>query len=142
MRQLNSDANLNVPPGKNDVPYATKLELVRAIMANSAEVAAGTTAGTGAAIDVALPFDPGYVWACKSAGTGAPVQAVKHPGLADDDCIKTVAAGTVTVDAAGLITLGTDGQKKFSIGTDADLNENTQPIRWLAIGFRNFGGFQ
>jgi hypothetical protein len=142
MRSLNSDFVLNVPPGKNDVPYATKLELVRSILANNAEVAAGTVTGTGAAFDVALPFDPGFVWACKTAGTGAPVQAIKHPGLPDDDCIKTVAAGTVTVDTAGLITLGGNGQKKFSIGTDADLNENAQPIRWLAIGFRNYNGFQ
>ena len=101
-----------------------------------------TSSGTGAAISVELPFAPGYVWACKTAGTGAPVQAVKHPGLPDDDCIKTVAAGTTTVDTAGLITLGASGGGKgFQIGTDTDLNENAQPIRYLALGF-NDNGFQ
>lgn len=142
MRNLAADLALNVPPGKNDVPYASKLELVRSILANNAEVCAGTVTGTGAALDVALPFDPGFVWACKTAGTGAPITCIKHPGLADDDTILMLAAGTTSIDTAGLITLGADGAKKFSLGTDTQLNEAAQPIRWLAIGFRNYATFQ
>lgn len=142
MRSLAADLALNVPPGKNDVPYATKLELVRSILGSACEAFAGTVTGTGALITVNCPFDPGFVWLCKTAGTGAPTQSLKHPGLPDDDCIHTVAAGTVTVDTAGQITLGADGSKSFTIGTDAAINEAAQPIRYLALGFRNYGGQQ
>lgn len=134
-----SYAQTQIPArGRDSVPYPDWRSFIQGAFLRNAEAVAGTATGTGALLDVNLPFDPGYVWACKTAGTGAPVQAIKHPGLADDDCIKTVAAGTTTVDTAGLITLGS---KKFTVGTDADLNENTQPIRYLALGF-NDNSFQ
>jgi hypothetical protein len=64
----------------------------------------------------------------------------KHPGMADDDTLKTIAAGTRTLDAAGGVTLGALGEKKFTIGTDADINEAAQPILWFARGFSATGG--
>lgn len=138
MRGLASDTALNASTGKVDIPYATKLELVRSILANNAEICAGSVAGTGAAIEVVTPFDPGFVWLLKNSGTGDPIQMLKHPGHATASAMKTVAAGTVSTVAADGITLGT---KKFTIGTDADINENGETILWLAIGFRNYSGY-
>lgn len=141
MRGLQSDAALNVPPGKNDVPYPSKLELVRSILMNAAEVAAGTVTGTGAPIPVTLPFDPGIVWAIKPVGAGAPIQCLKHPGFAADTSLQTIAPGANAIVPA-TIALGADGTKMFTIGADPGINEAGMAIRWFAVGFRNYAGFQ
>lgn len=132
-----ADSVLNVPPGKNDVPYLTKLEAVRAVLKHATECFQGVTTGTGSAIEVTVPFDPAVVIAFKTAGTGAPVAAIKLAGMAADDTIKIVATGAMTYDTSGLITL-TSG--KFVIGTDADLNEASNAIRWVAFGHRDISG--
>lgn len=129
MRQTAADIALNVPPGKNDVPYPSKLELVRLLLAKNCECVAGKiAAATGAAMDVATPFDPAFVivWDATTAALW-----LKFPSLPDDDSvvIDTAAAG----DAAGGITLGT---LKFTIGTDAKINALNDVLHWVAFGFR------
>jgi hypothetical protein len=132
-----SFAQQQIPPrGRDAVPYPDWRQFINGVMLRGAEAMAGTVLGTGALINVLTPFDPGYVVLLKPAGTGAPIQMHKHPGQTTDNTLKTIAAGTVTVVAAG-VTLGT-GQ--FSIGTDAGINEVAQPILWRAFGFSSTGG--
>lgn len=134
-----SYAGLQVPTaGKTDIPYADQRALGQKYLKHGMEAYCGTVTGTGALITVSgLPFDPAIVELWKVTGTGAPIHMKKFPQLADDDSMKVIAAGTMTLDAAGGITLGT---KQFTIGTDADINENTVPIHWIAYGFRDLGG--
>lgn len=138
IRTLYADAQLNVPPGKNDVPYATKLELVRSIMSHMSEAAAGSVTGTGAAIEVATPFSPGLVLLFNRT---APCFAMKTPGMAGDDCMKLSGVPALTYVGANGITLGITGTTKgFTIGTDADINTAAEVIEWVAIGFRDQDG--
>lgn len=132
MRNLAADAALNVPPGKNDVPYATKLELVRSILGSMCEGAAGKYTGTGASLDIATPFDPAvvFIWDVTQACLG-----IKFPTLADDD---TLLIDTLAVqDTAGGITLGT---LKFNVGTEAKLNTTSDVCHWFALAFRGNTG--
>lgn len=137
-RTLYADAQLNVPPGKNDVPYPSKLELVRSIMSHMSECASGSVTGTGAAIEIATPFAPGVVLLFNRT---APAMAFKSPGMAGDDCIKQVTAGTLSYITSNGITLGITGTNKgFTIGTDADINTAAEVVEWVAFGFRDQDG--
>ncbi len=126
--------------GRDAVPYPDWRTFIDGVMLRAAETRSGTVTGTGAAIEVALDFDPAEVSLYKMTGTGAPITMDKHPGMGDDDTLKTIANGTRTLDAAGGVTLGTVGQKKFTIGTDADINEAGVAILWTARGYSPTGG--
>lgn len=134
-----SNAQAKIPTGKEDTAYLDTTKLVRSVFGRGVESQSGTVTGTGAAIEVALDFDPAEVTLMKVAGTGAPITMEKHPGMATDTALKTVAAGTRTVAPAG-VTLGALGQKKFTIGTDAGINEVGVAILWTARGYSATGG--
>lgn len=135
-----SKAQASIPTGIQDTPNPDVRKQVQGIFDRVVESQSGTVLGTGAAIEVTLDFDPAEVRLIKATGTGAPITMEKHPGMADDDTLKTVAAGTRTLDAAGGVTLGSQGQKKFTIGTDADINEVGVAILWTAKGYSSQGG--
>lgn len=134
-----SKAQASIPTGIQDTPNPDIRKQVQGIFDRVEESQSGTVLGTGAAIEVTLDFDPAEVTLKKVAGTGAPITMEKHPGQATDSVIKTVAAGTRTVAAAG-VTLGAQGEKKFTIGTDADINEVGVAILWTAKGYSATGG--
>lgn len=137
IRSLYADEQLNVPPGKNDVPYATKLELVRAILRHASECAAGSVTGTGAAIEVATPFSPGVVMLFNRT---APCFALKTPGMTLANAMKLAGTPALTYDA-DTCTLGITGTTKgFTIGADADINSAAEEIEWVAWGFRDQDG--
>lgn len=133
-----SNAQRQIPNGKQDTPLLDTTKLVQGVFARMEESQAGTVTGTGALITVNLDFDPAEVELIKPAGTGAPVVMKKHPGQATDSTLKVIAAGTQTIVAAG-VTLGAQGAKSFTIGTDAAINESGQPILWIARGYSGAG---
>jgi cobalamin biosynthesis protein CbiG len=131
-----SHAQQQIPQtGREAVPYSDWRQMIEGVMLRGAEMQAGTVAGTGAALDVALTFDPAVVVLIDETQN---VVAIKHPGQATD--IATTIKAAVVGAAAATCTLGTQGQKKFTIGTNADVNTVADVVRWIAIGFSAKGG--
>jgi hypothetical protein len=104
---------------------------ILAALGTVAEFAVGEYTGTGAALDIALPFDPkvvivnnltdgdtmGFAFNTTNVGTKSQVIAL-----------------AVAQEAAQGILFGAAGTKKFSLGTAATLNETAKVFQYLAIG--------
>jgi len=135
IRTLYSDIYLNTQNGKTDVPYASKLELVRAIMLHAAEAYSGRFTGTGAALEVVTPFAPGFVILFNRT---APCLVVKMPGMAAAASMKLNGTPALTYTGTNMVTLGVvAGPLGFTVGTDADLNTAAEVVEWVALGFRD-----
>lgn len=119
---------------KKKPTYLDAVEIARGLFKHGGEMFCGTTTGTGSAIDVPTPFDPAVVILFNET---APCLAIKMPSMAGDDSIKIVAAGTMTYVTSNMITLGV---KKFTIGSDADINTAAEVTHWIALGARDVGG--
>lgn len=134
-RENQSDAAIP-STGAAAVPYPTWREVARGLLKNGAEMFfGGPFDGTGSAIVVSdLPFDPACVVLINRDGLA---WAVKTPGMAGDDCVKFVTDGTMSYITSDGITLGT---KSFTIGTDGDLNVDTEELHYIAVGARDTGG--
>lgn len=105
-------------------------------LAAAAEVSVGTYTGTGSAVTVNLDFDPKVVIGYNE--TDGDVAFLHISGASDGVTLKIVDSGSGTTDlskASAGITLGAAGERKFTIGTDAALNENAKTYRYVAIGF-------
>ncbi len=127
-------ADTQIPAaGKDAVPYATWAEIVRTLGQHVGEMAFGTVTGTGANIVVATPFDPAMVVVINETDGSMHVH-IPTMTAADVFAIKTAAVAYIST---GGITLGT---KQFTIGTDADLNTNSDVLHWAAFGARNVNG--
>lgn len=128
-----SYAESRIPEGIESVPYLDSTTVVRDLLKRATEAQSGGVTGTGAAIEVALDFDPAVVILFNRT---APCAAMKLPGMATDNAMKIVTAGTVSFSAS-VCTLGVG---KFTIGTDADVNTVAEEIEWLALGFSALDG--
>ena len=84
--------------------------------------------GTVAAFTIECGFKPRYVLVCNVTSRD---QMEFYEGMADDSGIKTVAAGTRTLDVADAITPTDNG---FTMGLDTDVVVTSEQISWLAIG--------
>jgi hypothetical protein len=95
--------------------------------------ASGTVAGTGAAINLVLGFKPKYV---RLFNTTTAAQVEWMDGMAQAAGIKTVTAGTQTYITSGGVSdyNSTQFGRGITIGADAALNVNTNPIIWMAMG--------
>lgn len=132
MRELGFDTKLP-QKGADHIPYPDLIELARYYQQAGVEAFAGNMVGTGAALDSpALPFDPAMVLLVDETQN---VLAIKFPSQPTDTAttVKAAAVGA----AAASITLG---MKKFTLGTNADVNTVADVIRFVAIGFRDQGG--
>jgi hypothetical protein len=107
------------------------------MMAHVGEVFCGTVEGTGALLEVACPFDPAVVivW-----NEDDPTLGVHLPSMAAAHMLKLTDAPALTHAAVDGITRGAFGEKKFSIGADADLNVAAETLHFVAIGSRGLGG--
>lgn len=129
-----SYAQTQIPPrGRDAVPYPDWRQFINGAMLRTAEAMSGTVTGTGAALDVATPFDPAVVMLVNETQG---VLAVKMPGQTGATAL-TQKAGATTAAAAASITLDTG---KFTLGTNADVNTAADVIRWTAWGFSALGG--
>lgn len=131
MAARNSYAQTQIPTGKADTPYLDSTKLVMGLLKRMSESQGGSVTGTGAAIEIALDFDPAAVILFNRT---APCLAIKFPGMTTDTGMKLTGVPALTASAA-ICTLGTLGQKKFTIGTDADVNTAAEVIEWIAFGF-------
>lgn len=84
--------------------------------------------GTVAAFTITCGFKPRYVLVCNVTSRD---QMEYFEGMDDDSGIKTVAAGTRTLDAADAITVSESG---FTMGLDTDVHVTSEQISWIAIG--------
>ena len=99
--------------------------------------AVGQIPGTGADIDIALPFTPRYVRLVNRDGLAA---AEHFCGMASGTAVKTITAGTMSLVAApNGVTLHEQFElddpapaRGFRIGADADLNVTDEEIFWFA----------
>ncbi|MDQ3170286.1 MAG: hypothetical protein M3Q55_09140 [Acidobacteriota bacterium] len=136
MPNRESFAETQIPTtGRAGIPYPDYHKIVQGLLLHGAEMFFGTMTGTGAALDSpALPFDPAMVMIINQTTL---CKGIKLPSMADDDFYKEVAAGTATYDTAGGITLGV---KKFTLGTDVELNAAANVIHFVAFGAKSVGG--
>lgn len=84
--------------------------------------------GTVAAFSITCGFKPRYV---KVVNVTSRDQMEWYEGMADDSGIKTVAAGTRTLDVADAITVSESG---FTMGLDTDVVVTSEQISWVAVG--------
>lgn len=136
MRELNLDVQ-RPTDGKSAIPYTDITTLALHMLKHSAECFSGSVEGTGAALEVELPFDPAVVLLINRS---APALAIKTPGMAGDDCLKQITAGTLSYITANGVTLSIADGKGFTIGSDADINTAAEVIEYVAWGFRDLGG--
>lgn len=122
--------------GAAAAPIMTSPNAMLSVMANVAEAAVGEYAGTGAAQDVVLPFDPLFVLICGIDNTVASVAVAfaTTDGQTAAKSMKLTGAPTVALIGANGVVCGTAGQKKFSLGSDASINENGKKYSYIAVG--------
>lgn len=94
----------------------------------------GTVTGTGAALNISIGFIPDHVLVVNGSGAET---LEWFSSMAAASAFKTVTAGTRSVISSGGITAfsgsATAGQG-FTIGADADVNVNTEVLRYIAWG--------
>lgn len=83
--------------------------------------------GTVAAFTITLGFKPRYVAVVNVTSRD---MMEYFEGMADDSGVKTVAAGTRTLDVADAITVSNAG---FVMGLDTDVVVTSEQISWMAI---------
>ncbi len=84
--------------------------------------------GTVAAFTIICGFKPRYVLV---SNVDSRDQMEFFEGMADDSGVKSVAAGTRTLDVADAITPNDNG---FTMGLDTDVVVTSEQISWIAIG--------
>lgn len=97
------------------------------------EIQVGEYTGTGAALDVPLDFDPIFVFVVNLTDSDAFGFALKTANVGTKSYKVIGAAGPATVAAQGIL-FAAAGLKKFSLGTDAGLNETGKTFQYIAIG--------
>lgn len=96
-----------------------------------AEMAVGEYAGTGAALDVALAFDPIFVLVYNLTDGDAMGFAFNTASVGTKSASIVLATAQ---EAAQGILFAAAGTKKFSLGTSAVLNENAKTYQYVAFG--------
>lgn len=96
-----------------------------------AEVAVGEYTGTGAALDVALAFDPVFVLVYNLTDGDAMGFAFNTASVGTKSASIVLATAQ---EAAQGILFAAAGSKKFSLGTSAVLNESAKVFQYIAIG--------
>ena len=96
------------------------------VLQSASHIQYGTYTGTGVALDVTTDGDPILVIV---SDTSQNTIGVHIKGMTDAHFFK-IKTAAVAHTAANGITLGTD---KFTIGTDSDINTNTDTGFWLAF---------
>lgn len=87
----------------------------------------GALIGTGANVDVrTVGFRPRKV---QLVNIVAPDTLMWTDSMADAAGLKEVAAGTISMISSGGVTPLSDG---FRLGTDSDMNVDTQKVHWVA----------
>lgn len=113
--------------------------LIKAMVA-SAEMAVGEYTGTGAALDVALPFEPSFVAvfdlsdAASTAGFAFNTTNAGTKSYVLKPVATTPAASQLAMLASQGITF-TAGSKKFTLGTDTNVNNTGKTYQYVAFGF-------
>jgi len=128
-----TSASLLVPTAVASIPHPDFRALINGVFKHSGEWFFGTMTGTGATLDSpTLPFDPAMVILLNETDGSVHI-ATPTTGTAKGMSIKLAAAWMSTVG----ITIGV---KKFTLGTDADLNGAADVIHFAALGVRDLGG--
>lgn len=131
-----SYAQSQVPAdGKSSTPFPDYHKIVQGMLKHGTECVSGSVTGTGAALEVATPFDPGVVLLFNRT---AACFVMKTPGMTGANAMKLSGVPALTFDADSC-TLGVAAGKGFTIGPDADINSAAEEIEWVAFGFRDAG---
>lgn len=135
--RISNSASVLPDKAVNSVPYID-FRMLSAALAHVGEFYFGSVEGTGAALEVTgLPFDPAVVILLNETDPGI---GIYTPSMAAAKGVKLTDAPALTFMAANGITLGAKGERKFTIGADADLNGAADVIHYVAIGSRGVGG--
>lgn len=128
-------AQENKPHNTHPFTAGTQAALMAAL-AGLAQFKVGGYAGTGASLDVSLGFTPKAVIITGDDATPPTQPCIGlHFGHTAAKGIKVVDSGAGTTDISVMSSNGiTLGTKKFTVGTDANLNENGKNYKYVAIG--------
>lgn len=96
------------------------------------QIKSGTTAGTGATINITCGFVPNAVWIYNTTGNAA---LYWNSAMADASGVKQ-SAGTISlITTLGITPTDPNGSFiGFSIGADTDVNVSEEALKWTAIG--------
>lgn len=109
------------------------------------QIAVGSSAGTGAAINVSIGFSPRYVKVYNNNDAGALFSTVEWwEGMAAASAFKTKSIadnGATALKSSEKITAGgisqyagsTTASAGFTIGADADINASGETVYYIAV---------
>lgn len=112
-------------------PGAGLSELVGSL-GNVVEGAVGEYTGTQAAADIVLPFDPYFVFINNKTDGDTAGYAIRTTNLGTTS--QTIVALTAQIASAGIL-FGALGTKKFSLGSNAVVNETAKVFQYIALGW-------
>lgn len=119
--------------GKGEgVPLITAALLADTVLKRVAEVQVGEYTGTGAALDVALDFDPVFVAVFNLTDGTMAGFAFNTASVGSASYRQSAALGFVKANTGVLFAAA--GLRKFSLGVDAIVNVNTKVYQFIAIG--------
>ncbi|MCB1341384.1 MAG: hypothetical protein KDK24_10035 [Pseudooceanicola sp.] len=102
------------------------------------QIAYGTLAGTGSAINVPLGFSPSIIFIINQTDPGFFIWTAD---MADAEMLKLTDAPALTFPTsngislyAGSDTPGSQAAKGFTIGADTDMNGSSDVLTYIAIG--------
>jgi hypothetical protein len=124
---------LQIPESTEQIPHPDWRAIANGMLKHGSEMFFGTMTGTGAALDSpTLPFDPAMVLVYNLTDVSVHIKLPSQAGA-----VSLAIKAAVSATAANGITLGV---KKFTLGTDADLNAAADVLHFVAIGSRDIGG--
>lgn len=103
------------------------------VLSRVPEMAVGEYTGTGAALDVALNFDPKFVLVYNLTDGDTMGFAFNTTNVADTSAVVDAAVAAATASQG--ILFAAAGAHKFSLGTDAKLNESAKVYQYVAFGY-------
>lgn len=118
--------------GENPPNFAAAM-LADTVLKRVAEVQVGEYTGTGAALDVPLDFDPIFVFLVNLTDGDEWAVAFNTATVGTKSTKVVGAAGPATIAAQGIL-FAAAGARKFSLGTDADINQVGKVYQFVAIG--------
>lgn len=128
---MDPSKSTNFAAGLAALPNGSDFAVLVKSMLASAEMAVGEYTGTGAALDIATPFEPSFVVVYNMTDANTIGVAFKTTNGAGKSAVIDTLVAAATANQGILFTAGS---KKFSLGTDAKLNVLNKVYQYVAFG--------
>lgn len=133
-----SHAELQIPTGRQDVPYGDQRTLVNGVFRHQTEMFIGKVTGAGGVGGAltGVPFEPAYIKCLNEAGANP---AVYDSVFASDAAIHTETILAVAINANPPVVTRV-GAGNFTIALPTEMAPNTEVVTVLVFGARDLAG--